>query len=197
MSSQNAQFEDYFQHLNTISLKGRLFKKLYSSPILFLLARRFGPRLIEVGAGIGSGVLGTFPSRVVGLDINPQAVAYCRSRNLDAQLINGDGTFPIADGSFDACILDNVLEHIEDPRTTLDECWRITSPGGGMVIAVPGIRGFHLDPDHKVFYDEEGLRNLDRRWTMVGSFAGPLFLRSNRLSKSMRLYGLVATYKKN
>lgn len=197
VSTEINKFEDYFQHLNKISLLGRTYKKLFSSPLLYLSARRFGSRIIEVGAGIGSGVLGTFPSRVVGLDINPLAVEYCQKRGLSAQLISENGSFPMEDGSFDSCILDNVLEHIEDAQTILDECWRVTKQNGGMVIVVPGVRGFNFDLDHKVFCDEEKLRHLDTRWSMVNLFAMPSFLLSQKLSKSMRQYCLVAVYKKN
>lgn len=196
MKPESKELEGYFQHLNGISFLGRTYKRFFTSPLVFLMARRFGPRIIEVGSGIGSGVLGTFPARVVGIDINPQAVELCIKRGLSAQLINSDGSFPIADGSFDACILDNVIEHIENPKTTLDECWRITSPHGAMLIGVPGVRGFAHDPDHKVFYDKEKLANLDARWKLVSLFAVPTFFLSQRLSEATRRYGLLAVYKK-
>jgi SAM-dependent methyltransferase len=176
---------------------GRIYKGLLASPVLFLCARRFGPRIIEVGAGTGNGVLGAFSSSVVGLDINPLAVEYCKKRGLNVQLINENGSFPVANSSFDACILDNVLEHIENSKSTLDECWRVTKRDGGMVIVVPGERGFSFDPDHKVFYDKEKLRQLDNRWSLVNLFAIPSFFLSQKLSKLTRHYYLVAVYKKN
>lgn len=190
------KFEIYFNYLKTISLRGRVYKKFFSSPILFLLARRCGSRIIEVGSGTGSGVLGAFPSRVVGIDINPFAVEYTRSIGLRASVINHDGSFPFADGAFDVCILDNVVEHIEDPAKVLDECHRITGPDGGLVIAVPGARGFEWDQDHKVFYGEDELKRLDDRWSLIRIFSIPLFVRSERLSKTMKQYCLVAVFKK-
>lgn len=194
--SDNANtFQEYFHRLRRISFKGRLYKRFISSPILFLCARAFGPRLIEVGSGTGAGVLGAFPSCVVGVEINPFAVAYSKSIGLRASLIE-DGVFPAGDGVFDACVLDNVLEHIEDPRTVLDECWRITSPSGGLVIAVPGSRGFEGDPDHKVFYGEDDLRLLDSRWTLGTLFSIPTLFRHRRLSTCVRQYCLVGVYGK-
>jgi SAM-dependent methyltransferase len=196
VSQENSAFEDYFRHLSKLSLTGKLYHRLYKSPLLYLLARRFGPRVVEVGAGIGNGVLGTFSSKVAGIDINPLAVEYCRRQGLNAQVVNADGSYPFEDGAFDTCILDNVLEHIADPRSALDECWRITAPNGGLVIAVPGVRGFDFDPDHKVFYDEQKLRSLDERWQPGRVFAMPTIVKSEKLSKSMRQYCLVAVYKK-
>jgi len=196
MTNSTDKFEDYFAHLKKISCAGRLYKRLISSPVLYLCARGFGKRITEIGSGTGSGVLGTFPKRVRGLEINPRAVEYCKAAGLDVQLLGADGVFPVADGACDACILDNVLEHIGDPRLTLDECHRITKENGGLVIAVPGLLGFESDPDHKKFYDAEALRLLDERWAMQSLFSIPFLFSSERLSKSVRQYCLVATYRK-
>jgi SAM-dependent methyltransferase len=196
MREDSSGFEEYFKYLKSISFLGRLYKRVFSSTILFSRARMFGPRILEVGSGIGSGVLGAFPSKVVGVEINPYAVNFSTSMGLHASLIKDDGSFPVADSSFDACILDNVLEHIEDPQLTLNECSRVTAQGGGMIIAVPGVRGYNSDADHKVFYGEDRLKALDDRWGVRGLFSLPFFLRSEALSKSVKQYCLVAVYRK-
>ncbi len=196
MAENTDKYEDYFAHLSKISLLGRVYKKFMSSPVLFYCARRFGNRVIEIGSGTGSGILGSFPNKVQGLEINPVAVDYCKAAGLHVQLVKDDGIFPVVDGAYDACVLDNVLEHIEDPRKTLDECYRITVKEGGLVIAVPGIRGYVLDDDHKKFYDAEALRQLDDRWLLQRLFSTPFYFTSEKLSKSVRQYCLVATFKK-
>lgn len=196
MVENSSNFEDYFIHLSRISWLGRIYKKFVSSPILFLCACRFGRHVIEVGSGTGSGVLGAFPKSVQGLEINPIAVEYCKAAGLKVQLINSDGTFPVVDDAFDACILDNVLEHIEDPRITLDECYRITKKNGGLIVVVPGLRGYRSDSDHKKFYDAEYLRVLDDRWLLITLFSTPFFFKNKTLSISLKQYCLVAIYKK-
>jgi SAM-dependent methyltransferase len=187
-------FEQYFDYLTRISWRGRVYKRLVSCPILFLCARAFGPRLVEVGSGTGAGVLGAFPTRVLGFEINPLAVEYSKTKGLRASLIERDGPFPAEDASFDACVLDNVLEHITDPQSILEECWRITGPAGGLVIAVPGSAGFASDPDHKVFYAEDALQHLHRKWELRKLFSIPTLSQSETLSRSMRQYCLVAVY---
>jgi len=196
MANSPDKFEEYFSHLRKISLTGRIYKKFFSSPVLYSSARRFGNRIIEIGSGTGSGVLGSFPKYVQGLEINPIAAEFCKAAGLKVQLIGEDGTFPVADGIFDVCILDNVLEHIADPRQTLDECYRITQKSGGLIIAVPGVRGYDSDPDHKRFYDAEALRLLDTRWKLQSLFSMPFLISSEKLSRSVKQYCLVATYKK-
>jgi len=196
MKEQNTNFDDYFIHLKKLSLTGLIYHRLYKLPVLYYFARRFGSRIIEVGSGIGNGVLGAFSSKLSGLDINPHAVDYCKKQGFNAKLINDNGTYPFDNGAFDSCILDNVLEHIVDPKVTLDECWRITGKNGGLVIAVPGLRGYDFDSDHKIFYDEEKLRSLDARWELEKLFAMPTIFKSEKLSKSLRQYCLFAVYKK-
>lgn len=173
-----------------------MYKKFVSSPVLYFCAHRFGTHIVEVGSGIGSGILGAFPERVLGLEINPLAVEYCRAAGLNVRLVRDDGSFPMADGAFDACVLDNVLEHIDDPLRTLDECHRITKKSGGLIIAVPGIRGYGSDSDHKKFYDAKALSSLDDRWLLKSLFSTPFLFRCEGLSRSVRQYCLVATYTK-
>ena len=190
------EYADYFARLRRISFAGRIYKRRVSSPVLYRCARGFGKRIIEIGCGTGSGVLGAYPDRVLGLEINPIAVDFCKSEGYDARLMGGDGSYPVGNGDFDACILDNVLEHIENPSGTLDECYRITSTYGGLVIAVPGVRGYESDDDHKIFYDADALRELDERWVLQHLFSLPFLFKSEILSNTVRQYCLVATYRK-
>lgn len=190
------KFDDYFEHLSKISWKGKLYKNFVSSPVLFVLARRFGRHIVEVGSGTGSGILGRFPKYVCGLEINPVSVDYCRSIGLPVQLIREDEAFPVATDTFDCCVLDNVLEHIAHPEKTLDECYRITRKGGGLLVAVPGVKGFKSDQDHAVFYDSAALKQLDDRWSLECIFTLPFLFASETLSRSLKQYCLVAIYKK-
>ena len=48
---------------------------------------------------------------------------------------------PLADASLDRLLLVHVLEHTEEPRALLDECWRVLSPGGRLLVLVPNRRG--------------------------------------------------------
>lgn len=133
-------FKDYFVHLKSISLPGRIYKRFIASPILFFCARRFGNRLIEVGSGIGSGILGSYPKNVSGLEINRYAVEHCKIMGMDAQLIGDNGIFPVQNAVYDVCILDNVLEHLASPGDTLNECYRITKRNEGLIVVVPDTR---------------------------------------------------------
>jgi SAM-dependent methyltransferase len=196
MHNNTDKFEYYFCHLKKLSFFGFIYHRFYKLPLLYYYLRRFGPHIIEVGSGIGNGVLGAFGSKMVGIDINPHAVVYCQRKGLNVKLIDENGTYPFNDGEFDSCLLDNVLEHIPNSKITLDECCRITGENGGLVVVVPGISGYNYDPDHKILYDEAKLRNLDKRWHLLSLFSIPFIFKSEKLSNSMKQYCLVAVYKK-
>jgi SAM-dependent methyltransferase len=57
-----------------------------------------------------------------------------------------DGTLPLPDDGFDAVLSTQVLEHVADPGTYLDECRRILRPGGRMLLSTHGLMVFHPDP---------------------------------------------------
>jgi SAM-dependent methyltransferase len=187
----------YLNHLKSISLLGRIYKRFFSSLIIFVISRRYGTKMVEVGSGIGSGVLGAFTTNVTGLDVNPYAVKYCVVNGMNAKLIDIYGNYPLSTGQYDVCILDNVLEHIEAPKKTLDECHRITHSQGGLIIIVPGVKGYLADSDHKIFYDAKRLMGLDERYVLEKLFALPSFFKVQMFSESIRQYCLVAVYKKN
>ncbi|MES2503223.1 MAG: methyltransferase domain-containing protein [Pseudomonadota bacterium] len=197
MSKKNASFDTYYAHLSEISFVGRLYKRYFVAPLLYLNARRFGRVIVEIGSGVGSGLLGAFPNKVTGLEINHHAVKYCQDKGMSVDLIEASQPYPKESGSVDACVLDNVLEHISDADSSLKECSRITRKNGGLIIAVPGIKGFAYDDDHQVFYDESKLQKLHPEWSMLYCFSTPFIFKSNWLSKHIRQYCLVAIYKKN
>ncbi|MAM71954.1 MAG: hypothetical protein CMP91_12510 [Gammaproteobacteria bacterium] len=196
MNDNKKPFEEYFNHLNNRSFIGKIYHRLYKLPLIYYLARFYGSRILEIGSGIGNGILGAYPSKIIGIDINPIAVDFCKHQGLKAELIKEDGNYPFNDNSFDVCVLDNVLEHIENPTQTLDECSRVLNNYGLLIIIVPGAAGFRYDPDHKIFYQIENLESLDPRWEMVLAFSLPFFLKSKKLSDKMKQYCLMAVYKR-
>ena len=61
--------------------------------------------------------------------------------------LNEDGTVPAADGSFDAVLSTQVLEHVTDPALYLSECSRLLRPGGRLLLSTHGTFVYHPDPD--------------------------------------------------
>jgi 2-polyprenyl-3-methyl-5-hydroxy-6-metoxy-1,4-benzoquinol methylase len=96
------------------------------------------PRYLDVGCSTGFVVEAARDAgwTSVGLDLNPSAVEFGRSRGLDLRPVAlEDAAFEA--GSFDAVSLFDVLEHLLDPLRTLRACTRLLAPGGIVFLYVP------------------------------------------------------------
>lgn len=62
-----------------------------------------------------------------------------------------DEQLPLPDSSIDRLMMIHVLEHSENPGDTLSEAWRVLSPGGKLLIAVPNRRGLWARFEHTPF----------------------------------------------
>jgi SAM-dependent methyltransferase len=79
--------------------------------------------------------------RVLGVDISPSAVARVR-RELGLPVVLGTLPHPrLKAASFDLVSMWQSLEHVHDPRTVLEEAYRLLVPGGQLLIAAPNIDG--------------------------------------------------------
>lgn len=87
--------------------------------------------LLDVGCG-SAWLSGHFP-RYVGVDDHPEAFA-----DTDARVVRGDVTrLPFADGSFDAVVCKDVIEHVPDARVVIREVARVLKPGGRVFLSAP------------------------------------------------------------
>lgn len=149
MSSQN----NYFKYLSSRSLLGFFYRKYWLYP---KLNSKLIGKTLDVGCGIGD-FLG-FRLSCVGVDIDPKAVKYCKSKGFSIKLMSFN-QIPYGDAHFNSIVLDNVLEHITDPKPLLLEISRVLDCKGILLVGVPGEKGFGADLDHKVFYNEDFLKS--------------------------------------
>jgi SAM-dependent methyltransferase len=104
-----------------------------------LLSARPGPEVLDGGAGQGtmSRRLAALGFDVTSTDASPEAIAALRKRTT-GQVVEADLTaLPCEDASFDAAVLGEVLEHIEDDRAALTEVARVLRVGGVLALSVP------------------------------------------------------------
>lgn len=110
-----------------------------------ILSSYFGNRtdLRLADIGCGTGALTKELERYgncIGIDISPQAIAFCRSRGVrDLQLGNAEATGCEAD-TFDAVVCLDVLEHLRDDTKGIAEIGRILKLGGIAIIFVPAFK---------------------------------------------------------
>jgi SAM-dependent methyltransferase len=150
--------------------------------------------VLDVGCGIGDFL--SYRNHTIGVDINPFTVNFCKDRGYEAHLING-GDFPFQEESFDGAIMDNVLEHISDPKSILVSVHRVLRHGGIFIVGVPGIKGYNSDYDHKIFYDEDTLIKIleDSGFIRLNCIHMPF--KSGLLNKHMRQYCIYGIFIKS
>lgn len=178
-----ADHDQYYEYLRRRSLLGIIYRRYWVFP---RLARHLRGLTVDVGCGVGD-MLRVRPG-TIGVDINPRLVEYCRGLGLDARPMQPD-TLPFRDASVDSVLLDNVIEHIADPAPLVGEIRRILKPQGILLVGIPGVRGWHSDPDHKVLYDQHNLRLRVEALGLVHqrTFFAPLF-ESDWMSRNLRQY---------
>jgi SAM-dependent methyltransferase len=98
-----------------------------------------GPEVLDAGAGQGSlsTKLVELGFEVTSSDASPAAVAVLEDR-LSGPVARADiNSLPFGEESFDAVLLGEVLEHVEDDRGALAEVARVLRPGGVLALSVP------------------------------------------------------------
>jgi SAM-dependent methyltransferase len=120
------------------------------------------------GSGYGTAVLSKCAKMAIGVDINEEAIDYCRRRypyeSLSFQKISSDQALPFEDRSFDIIVSFQVIEHIWDVQKYLAEMKRILVDDGFIFLTTPN-RSNRLipfekpwNPDHFREYSSKSLR---------------------------------------
>jgi SAM-dependent methyltransferase len=139
--------DDYFRTGNYADRPlGRFSMYWFARRYFAALIRRHAPRggadrpLVELGCGLGH-LLGLLQDefRCTGLDLLPVAIEATRREAPRAEAVLGDardlGRFD--DTSLAVVVALHVVEHLHDPRGTLQEVFRCLRPGGLFLFATP------------------------------------------------------------
>ncbi|MDI3408272.1 class I SAM-dependent methyltransferase [Streptomyces cavernicola] len=119
-----------------------------------MLADALGPAggspavVLDVGCGDGTAARTAAPllagHRVIGVDWSQDALRRARTHLTD--VVRGeltDGGLPLASGSADAVLFSEVIEHLVDPDSALDELRRVLRPGGHLMLSTPNLAAWY------------------------------------------------------
>ena len=113
--------------------------------ILDLLKAKTKDKVLEIGCGYGV-LLKKIPSKKkVGVETNDSAIKEGRRRGLSVIKANAERKLPFKDSSFTIIIMNEVIEHLTEPKRALKECFRVLSPKGKIIITTPVKSFFHHD----------------------------------------------------
>jgi SAM-dependent methyltransferase len=126
---------------------------------------------VVVDLGCGSGALLSriglaFPgARLVGIDMEPRALALARRRLPSAELVQGDldaDSGAVLVRGADAVVCSEVLEHLATPERALCLAREILRPGGRVVVTVPAgaMNDFDRAIGHRKHYRPDELTAL-------------------------------------
>jgi len=108
--------------------------------------------LLEVGCGVGSFVKNKpagYKTEIYGVDVSATGIEYCRKIGAYKELKQADVQkgIPYEDERFDVVYCDQVLEHLQNPLSTVKEMRRVLRKDGALVINVP-------TPSHPRFWED-------------------------------------------
>jgi SAM-dependent methyltransferase len=101
-----------------------------------------GGTVLDLGAGSCEFVNAVQAARRLAVDLNPDTAQHA-DHGVEVHLTRSDSMDEIASASVDTVFTSNFFEHLPtkaDLMSTLQECHRVTRPGGLLVVLMPNIR---------------------------------------------------------
>lgn len=150
------------------------------------------------GVGYGSADLARSARRVLGVDVDADAIAYASSRYAAANVafaVMDLGALSLEDASFDAVCAFEAIEHVRDQRRVLGELARVLRPEGALLLSTPCAERttpMPENPFHTVEYAPEDLERLLREFFAKVDLYGQrrLQTRRHRLLQRLDVLGL-------
>jgi SAM-dependent methyltransferase len=99
-----------------------------------------GALVLEAGCGegYGAGMLAEVAARVLALDLDPVTASHVARRYPGADVARANlVALPVRDGSVDAVVSLQVIEHLWEQERFLRECFRVLRPGGALMVSTP------------------------------------------------------------
>lgn len=115
-------------------------------------------QILEVGCGTGGNleVLGEW-GEVVGLDISPEALAFCQKKGFNNLVLGSAEKINFADNYFNLVVALDVLEHLVDDFKAIKESERVLKQGGYLLVTVPAYRFLWSEHDRALSHQRRYL----------------------------------------
>jgi 2-polyprenyl-3-methyl-5-hydroxy-6-metoxy-1,4-benzoquinol methylase len=132
-------------------------------------------RILDVGCGDGRFLellreFGHADWQLVGLEFDEQAIARCRERGFEAfaERVEDFAARESERGGYDAVVMLQLIEHVEDPALICERVADLLVPGGVFIIETPNLGGL----DHALFKGRWwGHYHFPRHWNLFSTDA--------------------------
>lgn len=139
----------------------------------FAARRLRGKRVLDIACGEGYGTAAIHragAASVVGVDVAYEACRHGRDRYQIATVNGSAESIGFADGSFDAVVSFETIEHLRNPASFVRECRRVLAPGGQLVISTPNLDVFSQVATHNPHHHSE-MSEADFTKMLLANFA--------------------------
>lgn len=160
-------------------------------------------KIIDIGCGIGFIIKELYKitdnsTKIIGLDITKDSIIYIKKElGLDNLLLSNNDYIPLKDNSIDIVIYSEVIEHLNDPKKSLSEIYRVLKKSGKLILSTPNglyVRLFHhrkfvcLDHINEFTFFEIKKMLEDKNFKIIycESASLPFFGRRKKLIKIFR-----------
>lgn len=171
VSDPRAHYADYY---DTVPVLSPLTAQRLEEWAADLARAKQTGRLLEVGCGTGHFLRAAAAAGFEASGTEVSASAIARLRKEGFHVLEGDlPSLGLAEASFDAVVLFEVIEHLADPLTYLAEARRLLRAGGVLLLTTPNFDSLSrrllaerwrvVDPEHLVLFTTDGLRRALHR----------------------------------